>query len=205
MAALRTHVDPHSQEYGDNRTAMLALTQELPRPLRPREEQLRPQLLLCEQQSRANAILFWSGRIESLAPFVDWAERNYHRVRSSLQSPVASYRLLLRDAHPQHVLGARFADGIHLLGYDVNRRSAIAVRAGQPLALTIESAPAAELTAAIEGHDNATLRRVQVRWQPESRPARNNEQRHTIRFRARAGENQTLLELVVLCKPDGGI
>jgi len=31
MAALSTHVDPHSQEYGDNRNAMLTLTQQLRR------------------------------------------------------------------------------------------------------------------------------------------------------------------------------
>ncbi len=91
--------------------------------------------LITAAQS-ANAILFWSGRLESLAPFVEWTERNYHAVRTSLQSPNAPYRLLLREAHPQHALDARFGTSIHLLGYDLNRRSASAIHAAQSLALT---------------------------------------------------------------------
>ena len=94
-------------------------------------------LVALMQRSQPNGLLFWSDRLDSLAPFVEWAERNYHRVRSALQKPTSPYRLLLREAHPQIPLDARFDSGIRLLGYDVNMRSGDPIRSGQPLTLTL--------------------------------------------------------------------
>ncbi|MCA1553947.1 MAG: glycosyltransferase family 39 protein, partial [Chloroflexi bacterium] len=96
---------------------------------------LNAQDLIVAAQS-ADLILFWSGRIESQAAFVQWAEQNYRAVRSSFQKPNAPYRLLARALHPQHALDAQLGDGVHLLGYDLNRRSGDAVR-GQSLSLTL--------------------------------------------------------------------
>jgi hypothetical protein len=94
------------------------------------------QLIEMTQQSSANGILFWGGRIESAVQFATWAAQNFHLVRSSFQKPNAPYRLLLREAHPQTVLNAQFGDGITLIGYDLNRRTGQAIRAGEPISLT---------------------------------------------------------------------
>lgn len=95
------------------------------------------QLIAEAQQPNVNAILFWSGRLESGAAFVDWTERNYHRVRSSLQKPNAPYRFYLRAPHPQYALEAQLGDGIRLWGYDLNRRGEVELGAGQTLSLTL--------------------------------------------------------------------
>ena len=53
-----SRVNRHTPPSAANASACCAaLTDELRRPLRPREEQLRQQLLLCQRQLRANAVL----------------------------------------------------------------------------------------------------------------------------------------------------
>lgn len=95
------------------------------------------QLIQITQQSGANGILFWGGRIESATQFASWAAQNYGLVRSSFQRPNAPYRLLLREPHPQTPLRAQFGKGITLFGYDLNRRTGQAVQAGAPISLTL--------------------------------------------------------------------
>ncbi len=95
------------------------------------------QLIAIAQQSNANGILFWSGRLASLPTFVDWAERNYHPVKSSFQKPNSPYRLLVREPHPQYPLEAQIGDGIRLWGYDLNRRENFPVELGRAISLTL--------------------------------------------------------------------
>jgi hypothetical protein len=95
------------------------------------------QLIQITQQSGANGVLFWGGRIESATQFAAFATQNYGLVRSSFQKPNAPYRLLLREPHPQTSLRAQFGEGITLFGYDINRRMGQAVRAGAPISLTL--------------------------------------------------------------------
>ena len=95
------------------------------------------QIVAAAQKSNANGVLFWSGRIESSAPFVEWVGQNYRPVRSSFQKPNSSYRFFLREPHPQFPLEAHIGQGIRLLGYDLNRRAGSSITAGQPLSLTL--------------------------------------------------------------------
>jgi Dolichyl-phosphate-mannose-protein mannosyltransferase len=95
------------------------------------------QLISITQQSDANAVLFWSGRLETATPFVDWVGQNYRLVRSSFEKPISSYRFYLRAPHPQYSLNSQFGDGITFLGYDLNRRSEVPIVAGQALSVTL--------------------------------------------------------------------
>jgi 4-amino-4-deoxy-L-arabinose transferase-like glycosyltransferase len=95
------------------------------------------QLVAITQASGANGILFWSGRLESAAGFADWAQKNYHVVRSSFQKPSSPYRLMLRAPRPQFPLDAQLGYGVRLLGYDLDRRADGEVVAGRVLSLTL--------------------------------------------------------------------
>jgi 4-amino-4-deoxy-L-arabinose transferase-like glycosyltransferase len=95
------------------------------------------QLIAITQQSQANGVLFWSGRLESAPAFVKWTEQNYYPVRSSFQKPNSPYRLLLREPHPQYPLDVRIGEGMRLWGYDLQRRESAPIVAGQTLSLTL--------------------------------------------------------------------
>ena len=93
------------------------------------------QLIGQAQSSGANTILFWSGRLESAGAFVRWVDQNYRVVRSVFQKPNSPYRFWMRRPQPEHPLEAQFGPGITLMGYDLNRRSAVAPTTGRALSL----------------------------------------------------------------------
>jgi 4-amino-4-deoxy-L-arabinose transferase-like glycosyltransferase len=95
------------------------------------------QLIVITQQSQANGVLFWSGRLASAPAFVKWTEQNYYPVRAAFQQPNSPYRLLLREPHPQYPLDVRIGEGIRLWGYDLQRRESAPIVAGQTLSLTL--------------------------------------------------------------------
>ncbi len=72
---------------------------------------------------------------------------------------------------------------------------------GAPLALTLVSTPPG-LTADIRTHENQSSRTVWVRWDPQSAKASAAGRREVIRFRAKAGESELVLELPVLLRED---
>jgi hypothetical protein len=69
--------------------------------------------------------------------------------------------------------------------------------AGKPVTVTVDPLPAG-LTADLLDQPTAELQTVRITWDPEHGRALANGQRQVVRFRAKAGNDEVLLELPVL-------